>query len=352
MTTAGATATLEISDWGLLPAEPLVSVYMLAYRHEGFIAQAIEGVISQQCDFPFELIVGEDHSPDRTGEIVLDYQRRYPHLIRVLTAEINVGASANARRCQEATRGRYIAICEGDDYWTDPTKLALQIREFRRCPEYGLVCHAAVAWDSNKDRRSGILRCAFRSRELSLIEIVAGDGGLIPTASIMVRREVLLDRPKWTESLSFGDYSLVIKAALAGKVFYIDRPMSVYRLNVPHSWTQQNILNFGNRIRHASSLDGMFSSLQETTGLPMIRVARPVISKHYSDALVRTNAEQSELLQVYLSVRGRLSLDDHLFSWLSVRCGFRLLLLKTIVRKTKTLLRLISNDIASRMKGL
>ncbi|RYG88550.1 MAG: glycosyltransferase, partial [Alphaproteobacteria bacterium] len=99
--------TIEFADWGKLPANPLVSIYMLAYQHEKCIAEAIAGVLAQECDFAIELIIGEDHSPDKTGEIVLAHQRQHPQLIRVLTADRNVGGLANVRRCLLATRGEY-----------------------------------------------------------------------------------------------------------------------------------------------------------------------------------------------------------------------------------------------------
>ncbi|MGH7238758.1 MAG: glycosyltransferase, partial [Candidatus Saccharimonadales bacterium] len=119
--------TIEISNPAVLPEKPVVSIHMSTYKHEKYIAAAIEGVVTQQYPFPFELIIGEDCSPDNTRQIVLDYQRRYPHIIRVLTAETNVGAKANTLRCRNAVRGDYIAICEGDDYWTDTSKLMRQV---------------------------------------------------------------------------------------------------------------------------------------------------------------------------------------------------------------------------------
>ena len=96
---------------------PLVSVVMVTYNHEPYIAQAIEGVVSQETDFPIELIIGEDCSRDRTREIVLDFQRRYPEIIRVLASKKNAGGLPNARRTALAARGRYMAFCEGDDWW-------------------------------------------------------------------------------------------------------------------------------------------------------------------------------------------------------------------------------------------
>src|SRR3569623_2867132 len=88
----------EISDDAVMSVQPVVSVFMLAYRHERFIAQAITSVVTQICDFPFEMIIAEDCSPDGTLRIALEYQRRYPRIIRVLTADRYVVMIANSER--------------------------------------------------------------------------------------------------------------------------------------------------------------------------------------------------------------------------------------------------------------
>jgi glycosyltransferase involved in cell wall biosynthesis len=129
----------EISDPAVLSKTPLVSVKMITYNHEPYIAQAIEGVLMQETNFPIELVIGEDCSTDRTREIVLDYQRKHPEMIRVITAQKNVGAHKNSLRTSKACRGKYIAFCEGDDYWTDPYKLQKQVDFLEANPDYGLV---------------------------------------------------------------------------------------------------------------------------------------------------------------------------------------------------------------------
>jgi len=106
---------------------PLVSVKMLTYNHVPYIAQAIEGVLSQKTDFPFELVIGEDCSTDGTREIVFRYAEAHPDVIRVVTSESNVGMKANGRRTTQACRGKYLAWCEGDDYWHRDDKLQLQV---------------------------------------------------------------------------------------------------------------------------------------------------------------------------------------------------------------------------------
>ena len=105
---------------------PKVSVCMISYRHAAFIAQAIESVLAQQCDFEIELVIGDDCSPDGTGAICDEFARRDPR-VRLLPRDRNLGVMANFSRTLQACRGEYVAVCEGDDYWIDPLKLAKQV---------------------------------------------------------------------------------------------------------------------------------------------------------------------------------------------------------------------------------
>ena len=119
--------------------EPLVSVKMITYNHAPFIAQAIDGVLMQKTNFPFELVIGEDCSTDGTREIVFEYQKKYPDIIRIITSDNNVGGKKNSYRTRKACRGKYIAFCEGDDYWHHPQKLQKQADYMEGHPECGLA---------------------------------------------------------------------------------------------------------------------------------------------------------------------------------------------------------------------
>lgn len=121
---------------------PLVSVIVLAYDHEPFLGDALDGIVAQRVDFPIEIIVGEDCSKDGTLAVAERYRAQYPDLIQIVTSPDNVGAIRNLHRCVAAARGEFIAFCEGDDWWTDPDKLAKQVQLMT--PDVGLV-HADVA---------------------------------------------------------------------------------------------------------------------------------------------------------------------------------------------------------------
>jgi glycosyltransferase involved in cell wall biosynthesis len=331
----------EVSDPEVLATQPLVSVQMLAYRHAPFIAAAIQGVVDQKTEFPIELIIAEDCSPDRTLEIVLDYQRRYPSLIRVLTSDSNVGMHANANRCLAASRGEYIAICEGDDYWCDPTKLARQMAIFRDYPQCALVFHTAAYIDGETGKRTRTSRQSLFSRMLSTEEVILGDGGLMPTASILIRREIALDLPHWYHQAPVGDYPLALRAARCGKVAYLDRIMSVYRTNVPHSWTQRYVPNINSRMEYARQIEAMFSGFAADSGHTFDAATSEMVSKYYSDPLVRLPGSMEDRRRFHNEVAGKLRGSDRWLAWLAVRFNLRLPLLKDLLRKFRSLRRLI-----------
>lgn len=224
--------TIEISDLKALPDKPLVSVYMLAYNHEKFIADAIEGVIAQQCTFPIELIIGEDCSPDGTLAIATNYQRRYPSLIRILTSSKNIGGLANADRCLMASRGTYIAICEGDDYWHHPEKLQMQVQCFNNHPDAHLV-------HTDYDRRIGqrVLRNANKRNPPAYLAQGDAYRALLRCVSVvnattLYRKQLLtslrdsgIASPHWP----FGDYPRTLYAAVQGPVIYIPVSTATYR---------------------------------------------------------------------------------------------------------------------------
>ncbi len=226
----------EVSDPERLVADPLVSVSLLAYNHAAFLAQAIEGVVSQQCDFPFELVVGEDASQDATRTIALEYQRRYPHLVRVIYSRSNVGANANAKRVLGQLRGEYVAFCDGDDYWCSPHKLARQVELMRSDTRIGIV-HAD--WVRSR-RGDGSWRHDFRKSVHSRVpsRLLEGDlfatwhfPKILRTSTVLLRRDTLgelaasdLARREYR----FGDSVLSAYVTSKWRVAYVPEIVAVY----------------------------------------------------------------------------------------------------------------------------
>jgi glycosyltransferase involved in cell wall biosynthesis len=118
---------------------PLVSVAVATYGHEDYIGRCLQGILRQRTSFPFEVVVGTDCSPDGTDAIVRDYACRFPDVVRGLFRDRNIGAHANHRDILRSARGKYLAICDGDDEWTDPCKLQKQVDVLEADPRIVLV---------------------------------------------------------------------------------------------------------------------------------------------------------------------------------------------------------------------
>ncbi len=112
---------------------------MICYNAETYIAAAIEGVLRQQVDFPIELVIGDDNSSDGTRKICAAYAEKYPDIIRLLPPRANLGIGGNTARTMGSCLGKYIAVCDGDDIWTDPLKLKRQVEFLEQHPAYGAV---------------------------------------------------------------------------------------------------------------------------------------------------------------------------------------------------------------------
>ena len=176
--------------------EPLVSIDMITYNHAPYIARAIEGVLQQRTDFSFQLVIGEDCSTDGTREIVFEYQKKYPDIIRVITSDRNVGTLENALRTGKACGGKYIAFCEGDDYWHHPYKLQKQVDYMESHPECGLVYSSYDVYhvESKKEIHDFIKYRNWQMPENPTIFDFLGNkneiGYGILTCTVMVRRNL------------------------------------------------------------------------------------------------------------------------------------------------------------------
>ena len=137
-----------IKTWGTAHSQPVVSVCCITYNHEKYIEDALEGFLIQETDFPIEILIHDDASTDRTKDIIKDYCERYPRLIKPIFQTENQyskGYKINLEFNLPRAKGKYIALCEGDDYWTDPLKLKIQTFFLNNNPEYVITYHDSVA---------------------------------------------------------------------------------------------------------------------------------------------------------------------------------------------------------------
>lgn len=217
------------------PADIKVSVAMITYNHERFIAQAIEGVLMQQTDFAVELVIGEDCSTDGTRAIVRRYGERYPERIRLLLPERNLGAHANAVATSNVCRGKYIALCEGDDYWTDLFKLQKQVDFLEAHPECAICFHNVTVVYADQ-RHGSHYFCPPDQKEISTLEDLLVSN-FIPTCSVIYRRGLFGEIPSWFNELAITDWPLHVLNAQYGHIGYIDEVMAAFRLHAGGVWS-------------------------------------------------------------------------------------------------------------------
>lgn len=227
------------------PSDPTVSVCMITYNHEKYIAQSIDSVLMQQTDFPVEIVIGEDYSSDRTREIVVDYQQRYPDKIRALLSTENLGkytrcAQLNLVRNIKACRGRYVALLEGDDYWTDRYKLQKQVDFLKSRPDCSYCFHNVVKTFENEKGQE-------YPTQFPSLNVITGLEDILKTfytstLSIMFVNGLITEFPKWYYYLAFGDWSLGILLAEHGKIGHIDECMGVKRSHPGGVWTSKHVI--------------------------------------------------------------------------------------------------------------
>ena len=216
-----AIPAVEISDLSQMPSEPLVSVLVITYNQEAFIEQTIQGILDQKCDFPIELIIGEDKSQDRTLEICLNYQKRYPQIVRIVTWNENVGLNANLFRIWGRARGKYLAYCEGDDYWTDSNKLSKQV-DFLEKYQDTILCGSNFQFYPARMEMQNI------KSQYAVEELIFGQ--YFHTSTYMFRTSQF-QIPACAFSALAWDTVLAVAAALQGSVRCIPDTTSVYRIH-------------------------------------------------------------------------------------------------------------------------
>lgn len=208
--------------------DPLVSVAMITYGHEKMIRQSVESVLNQQCNFNVELIIADDCSPDNTPGIVLDIiqSNRNGSWIKYTRHEKNKGIQANFAWSMEQGRGKYIALLEGDDYWTDPLKLQKQIDFLENNQEFTMACNSSS--EINEDGME--YKIARRNDDVIDLATVLKEGWFIRTASIVFRRDIIEDGfPDFFYNSYSTDYILQVMILKSGMCKYFPEVMSAYR---------------------------------------------------------------------------------------------------------------------------
>lgn len=259
-----------------------VSIICKTYNHKKYIEQAIKSFLSQQTHFEYEVIIHDDASNDGTADTVNTYARQYRRIVPIFQREnqYSQGVSTLPLILNKA-RGKYIAICEGDDYFLDPEKLEIQFNYMEAHPECSLHVHQVQLFSERKQKAKGYCTPFDSDRICSPEDVIMGGGGLFGTNSMFYRRTDALEFTRWVPKCSpVGDYPAVVFYATKGLVCYSARVMSCYRVDVPGSWTSRlNSANSNQRFKHIEAVNQMLKEIDIKTD----HAYSEAINRHLAD---------------------------------------------------------------------
>ncbi len=259
-----------------------VSVKIITYNHEKFIAQAIDSILMQKVNFDYEIVIGEDCSTDNTRDIVIDYQKRYPDKIRLLLPEKNLGARKNSNQTLRACQGEYVAWLEGDDYWTSPHKLQKQVDFLDNHLECAMCFHATTIVYEDGGREPRNYRPPNLKKFFTLEDVLINN--FIATGSVMFRGGLVVELPEEFSKLKMGDWPRHVLTAQYGKIGYIDEIMGVYRYHKGGVWTRGGGWSIDDYIR------------MKTASLEFYEVINKYLGYKYNDILSRKISKNSRFL--------------------------------------------------------
>ncbi|EOF9308417.1 TPA: glycosyltransferase [Enterobacter cloacae] len=213
----------------------IISVCCITYNQESYIDNCIENILSQETSFKFEIIIGDDCSSDATRQKLETWKLKYPGKIKLIFNEKNLGPNGNILSVFHQARGKYIAFCEGDDYWIDNKKLQKQYDILKLNPDIDFCFHAAFMEQDGKRKLS--FNYGESIKILYIKDVLNVVGQFAPTASYMFKRSIWEKLPTWFSECCIGDLFLELYSMSNGGI-YLPQPMSVYRVNAVGSWSE------------------------------------------------------------------------------------------------------------------
>lgn len=245
----------------------MVSINCITYNHEKYISDAIEGFIMQKTNFRYEVLIHDDASTDKTTEIIKRYEKRYPEIIKPIYQTENQysqGVKISPTFMYPRSKGKYIAICEGDDFWVDHYKLQKQFEYMEKHIECSMCFHNAKILETKRTNEDylSILAKPKNNRRIQSRkgEFFYEGGSNAPTSSIFFRKNCISTFPNFLMESPVGDMPLKLLLAQKGEIHYIDETMSVRRKGTPGSWNDRI---YNDTSKETAYLQGMIRMLQD-----------------------------------------------------------------------------------------
>lgn len=267
----------------------VVSVICLVYNHEKYLRKTLEGFLSQKTSFKYEVLIHDDCSTDNSVEIIKEYQKRRPDIIKPIFETENQyskGVAISRNILAPLAQGRYLAWCEGDDFWFDENKLQKQVEFLDSNPEYSMCLHSVRSYNLI-DKTVGYIPYLLDDKDYTL-EDVLKRGVLFQTSSLVIRKEIYCSMPSCFYSRYFGDYQIYMYGTMNGKCHVLKDIMSQYNYGVKDSWTDKVHKNKQYNIDSNKSMYELLEKIDE------------YYNKKYTD-LIQTAKDRAEFNILYLS---------------------------------------------------
>ncbi len=292
-----------------------VSVVCNAYNHENYIRDALESFLMQKTNFKFEVLIHDDASTDKTAEIIRAYEIKYPDIIKPVYQKENQyskGIPYASLYQYPRVKGKYIAVCEGDDYWTDPYKLQKQFDALESCPQVDICAHTADVVEAETKKTVGQIKPAGEDKIFSTEDVIFGGGGFVATNSLMYRSEVsTLEHPPFRQFLSL-DYTLQIQGSLRGGMLYLKDNMASYRRCAKGSWTSRMSKEHEKYKAHCEKVKKMMLILDEFTNQHYHEIIQRKMRLNDFELLNYFDENKKMLSKEYRDIFNKLSFKERL----------------------------------------
>ncbi len=290
----------------------MVSIICNAYNHEDYIEDALKSFLMQKTDFVYEILIHDDASTDKTADIIRKYEEKYPNIIKPIYQTENQYSkgSGTVSKIQYArAKGKYIAVCEGDDYWSDPFKLQKQVDALEAHPNIDICAHATLRIFAKNGRILDRLAPKSESTIIPVEEVILGGGGYVGTNSLMFRSSLNDHIPAFRKKLQL-DYSMQIHGSLRGGMLYLKDCMSVYRYMVKDSWTSKLQKREQAGISFYDPLNEMLKILDEETQYQYSKTIQTVILEHDFKSALLKNEFAKLTKEPFTAIYKKLSLKE------------------------------------------
>ncbi|MHA8078932.1 glycosyltransferase family 2 protein [Aquirufa antheringensis] len=281
---------------------PKVSISCITYNHAPYLKDCFEGFLMQKTDFAFEILVHDDASTDSTREVIEEYTAKYPDLFFPIYQQENQyskGVRGMMFRFNfPRARGKYIALCEGDDFWTDPYKLQKQVDFLEKNIDCVCCFHAHNILQNDRIIKIGKPRKISQDSKFSIQYIFQNEGGAIATNSILFLRKYSVDLPDWALKSPVGDLPLFLHLGTKGKIGYINEVMSTYRFMSNNSWSVKFSESLKFRIKTYLNIIHTYKSFNNSTNFKYnYFVSKNILSYYFKIIL----SSLSSLLKIFIS---------------------------------------------------